>query len=1312
MLQVNRFDIKTGLALHETIESLEQPKVKQIDHSYLEHWLQEHDLSAQFHTGKFYDGVNDADRLRLEEEGKVLIFTNGKDGYFTDPETAQLMTVGDSSRDISPIYAGDRNSPHNFVAYGSLVASDGISSSTSFSFVRILVIDDERRTHGDKPLIDMKGRPVAGKQLEKLYDKMGDGTMLVPSTVMRELMTPEECDEITARVFEKAGISNDITTLAQDTSQAAEATELAERLIDGRANRMVTQFRAATPASPGLIKGTAASSRWCERLGVDAIISSNDIKGDDGRLSSPGIKTIPSFWINRKSDGRYADQTVGPQVKGCIPEATLHEFNPRMKAQAEELAAVVADPAQLRQYYVQQKERQRERIADSAESDGEQQPARPDWLYEALKADEYGQLADLSKINRALNRYVKDEWLDNAVSGVTVPSAMAQHHSQLKPWEVCNKDLAHGAIVAYYRSPFPNVGAAAIAINNTEIIKEKDREAFSKQGVAYLNPWTAKNVAITDFDRDANGYFVGYEATVSDLPQQIRQQLTPVEKLPPSQQYEAWRSLSEQMVQQLEQGKESRIAPADYPLAVKEFIERNAPDVKPPEITKQKKVKHPWEETESHSAATWRAFEKTADNPTGKVANAGMTLQSFALEMQYAPEPQKEGLLLQISDHLSKQIEEDKLAIPDDAELQAKGFPAYHFEERIELIAQARDQLETLDNPQERQQLIDDRLRVASSLLSDIVTGPNAANLQAAVDTAKSAVPIDEGIHSLVTALRYKPHKLRQHQRDPDNYTGDKTLPTNTQEPIGWGVEAVNDIYEGVQAAQLKELRNEAYKDILPKTFTPQQQKRAQDITRTYHGLIDTWRAAKDRLRERRPEDQQPTLAVTTPGGKEITVQNLQDSSGKLPIWRAAGIQPDWKIDIRRNEQNKPGQTGFSAHLSFPGQDGTPKTELLGYLSPASIDEHGSAIAAGIRANGQSLTLSSPQAQIQAPFAQQNDADEMIARATDYIQAAIAQIEPKSRTDFAAAFWRDSDSMSIALKQFTEEICDRLQTVPEITLTGLQQSVNEVGQISPGEYTARFSEYSYEKDGITKTSPSVAIVAEDGSEQQFGALSGRSVHLPIGTTVTAHIEIGESKKTARMQVLDLVASPEQNSTTPAPLPEPEQNSTVSAPSNLIEFPSHAPSRTGVPMAAETSAVYYSSPGGSAEVATELTQTPEPSDTYSPTRRELRQWCLVAMARDDEPLKAQIIAKGQQLKALYGAESGTPGAEPPLEYQHALVVLNESDHQTMKEDIAPLQAIIQAVPKAVREQYPQYAPLEAEPAPPPTQTQPYSQMEMG
>lgn len=158
---------------------------------------------------------------------------------------------------------------------------------------------------------------------------------------------------------------------------------------------------------------------------------------------------------------------------------------------------------------------------------------------------------------------------------------MAQHHSQLKPWEICNKDLTHGAVVAYYRSPFPNVSAAAIAINNTKILQDKSREAFTKDGVAYMPLWTPKEIAIIDYDGDNAGFFVGFTATVDNLPEQIRAELASIEYLPLAQQYEEWRSTAERMVRQVEQGQEARMTPADYPLSVKALIERNAPDIKP-----------------------------------------------------------------------------------------------------------------------------------------------------------------------------------------------------------------------------------------------------------------------------------------------------------------------------------------------------------------------------------------------------------------------------------------------------------------------------------------------------------------------------------------------------------------------------------------------------------------------------------------------------------------------------------------------------------------------------------------------------------
>lgn len=289
MLQIQRFDIKTGKPLQENLEGSQQPATKQVEHAYLEHWLSTNNIEAQFSVARFYESVNDSDRLRLESEGKVLVFSSGSEGYFTDPATARLMTLG--SETVEPIYANDRNSPHNSVAYGSLISSDGITS-TVIPSARILVIDDEGKTHGDGPLLDKNGQPVSQEQIAALYDKMGDGTMLVPTQTMQALQTLEERETIALKAAEKSGVSGDFTTLLQELSAADASVAVSDRQEEALARRSVVQFRAASPDLPGIAKGTVASSQWCDRLGVDAIISSNDIKGDDGRLSTPGIQEV------------------------------------------------------------------------------------------------------------------------------------------------------------------------------------------------------------------------------------------------------------------------------------------------------------------------------------------------------------------------------------------------------------------------------------------------------------------------------------------------------------------------------------------------------------------------------------------------------------------------------------------------------------------------------------------------------------------------------------------------------------------------------------------------------------------------------------------------------------------------------------------------------------------------------------------------------------------------------------------------------------------------------------------------------------
>jgi hypothetical protein len=361
MLFIPHIDIKTGQPLTETnAEGVIQPQQKTIAHSYLEHWLVHHGIEQpMFWVGKFQsaqEAYNAADQQRLEAEGKYLVFANGKNGYFTDATTAKLLTEGDVDRQVLPIFSNDRHSPHYSIAYGSLIASAGMTSA-SVDGARILVIDDEQRSHGNSSLIDSQGRVIPLDEVDKLYDKMGDGTMLISSRLMGQLIQPTEREAIAQSVFEQAGISTDLASLPQDTAAVDAALPEIDRQLQQLVDRTVSQFRAATPDLPGMLKGTMSTSAWCDRLGIDAIISKSDIKGSDGTLSEPGLKEVSNFWVNRKSDGQYSEQKVGAQVKGCIPEATLHEFNPRLKTQGESLAAIAADPPGLLQYYMAQKER-------------------------------------------------------------------------------------------------------------------------------------------------------------------------------------------------------------------------------------------------------------------------------------------------------------------------------------------------------------------------------------------------------------------------------------------------------------------------------------------------------------------------------------------------------------------------------------------------------------------------------------------------------------------------------------------------------------------------------------------------------------------------------------------------------------------------------------------------------------------------------------------------------------------------------------------------------------------------------------------
>lgn len=171
--------------------------------------------------------------------------------------------------------------------------------------------------------------------------------------------------------------------------------------------------------------------------------------------------------------------------------------------------------------------------------------------------------------------------------------------------------------------------------------------------------------------------------------------------------------------------EDSALKPGKFPIAGAEFIKANAPEHKPPQILKRKKVKHAWDtEQESHSQAAWRAWGITATNPISLVANSSMVLQSLILEIRYTTDERKDDLFHEICPHyetlvermnmgdkissvtqklaaesdpskrqgLEKQLEKLKkkqLNPPTNAELLEEGLPAkdYDLRERIQDIA-------------------------------------------------------------------------------------------------------------------------------------------------------------------------------------------------------------------------------------------------------------------------------------------------------------------------------------------------------------------------------------------------------------------------------------------------------------------------------------------------------------------------------------------------------------------------------------------------------------------------------------------------
>jgi hypothetical protein len=542
----------------------------------------------------------------------------------------------------------------------------------------------------------------------------------------------------------------------------------------------------------------------------------------------------------------------------------------------------------------------------------------------------------------------------------------------------------------------------------------------------------------------------------------------------------------------------------------------------------------------------------------------------------------------------------------------------------MQTIANANVEIQIIKDPEQRHQFVDEKLTATYRLLMDTVDGPNAMNLQTAVDTAKSSRGIDEQVQAFAEALKYKSHELQQNQKSLKVYVQGKVMPTNTQEPIGWGVEQANQFY---QETRLPELENRRFQGLMPKTATLKQEMHGLAIAREYNHRIKTAVSARDRLRENHPEDGQPTLTITSSTtGHQLTMQRLNhaDPDSASPIWDAEGIQPDWKILIRRSTESTHHKLGqFVAKLSYPDEQGEYQIRDLGDVSPESVAEH--QLEQRIRV-GQTLAIAAPIIKLHPPFAQQHDIEQDLKAAANYLKETITQIPVEERAAYASALWHHSEGVGVVLREFTPELIAHLQQAPEMTVRGVQYPTNEVGVLPEGEYQIRFRELSYinqkqgQREGVQKTVPAIAIVSEDG-EKMFGALSNETGHLPPGSFARAHIQIAENGRVAKVRVLEKLKLDYQSE----PLPE-----AIEA-SEFIE-------------------------------------------RYSISSGEARSWYAAVKDNGDRLLEEKITALGKSLKQHYNdKEWGDGTLLPPDEYKTAEVTISGTEQVQLQQALENLRS---------------------------------------
>ena len=571
----------------------------------------------------------------------------------------------------------------------------------------------------------------------------------------------------------------------------------------------------------------------------------------------------------------------------------------------------------------------------------------------------YSQMLEHDKVVDALNRFLKDEWRELALGGITVPSALAQPHRLLQTDEVCFSGMPHGAKVAIYRSPVANVSAFTVLTNNLDVIREQDQEAFRQHGVTYLNPSTAKQQLI-DFDGDTAALIP--ELELSKVKAQTLESLKPNEVYVPGLAdgqavtlYHSGSKVSEFVnntalaelpepntarakLNQVYVHPDTGISP-EQPVQLgyydglhgfkglhTEITRLNLPENRPVRTEKEQKIpRNAYDPSiaklspeDQALAARFTTKESAAldaaDNPTGLIANVGMKLEALRTELQALPDDLSQKTVY-LSDTRKEFVELYRRVT--DPEAQRPIVAPQPTQDGYDFVAELQSMtngasLLTASDPGKRLEQVNTQLEQIERFLFQ-VEGLNSVNLQRGVVTPKSARTVNEEWLEFCRGAVYKDVEWVKHRKDEHLYltqrrkfgehtSADPTpLPNNTQDAVGRLVDLTNAAFS---ADPLEYQEPKAYDKFLPTQGTPA----PQDVE-TVELQIQAYNSAIARataLEQKAKTEAGPVLKLKTKDGV-IEVTNLVrfDPEGKSPLWDAVRTGADLEFTIVDNDCDK-----------------------------------------------------------------------------------------------------------------------------------------------------------------------------------------------------------------------------------------------------------------------------------------------------------------------------------------------------------------------------------------------------------------------